>query len=581
MPVKALIQQQVTRARTMEWRKLLPNRKTAKQDGIAGLISGIANLPGEMASGVLAGVNPILAINTLIVGMPIAGMFSSTRSMMFDTTGAMILVAADGLADRQGDDRAQAMIVIALTAGIFQIVLGMLGLGQLTKFVSNAVMTGFLSGIAVMIILGQLWDLTGFVGEGGSKLEKTWQLITNINDIDIPTTIVGIGSLIVMIVLQRTKLATFNLLIGLGVAMLAAWIFRLFDSDTIALVKGLGAIPRQLPSFGLPEFRLIPNLILAGVAVGAVGLIQGAGVAQQYPNHGGRESDDSRDFLAQGIGNTASSFFGGMPGGGSLSGTALNVASGAKTRWAFIFQAIVALALVLVFSDLLGLIPMSALAAMLILIGAQAIRFPSIKAVMGSTPASIVAMIATFIATLLIPLQQAVVLGVILAAILFIYRSSSDIKIYAREETERGPREIEPPVDLPSDRVTVLDVYGSLFYAGARTLGKLLPKPEHAAHAVVVLRVRGRGQIGTTFLDVVSRYAERVHANGGRLLLSGIEPEIKERMNRTGHLARIGEENIYLATSYVGESTRAAFEEGQAWLNTLDRQAEERVPPPA
>jgi SulP family sulfate permease len=269
-----------------------------------------------------------------------------------------------------------------------------------------------------------------------------------------------------------------------------------------------------------------------------------------------------------------------MPGGGSLSGTALNVASGAKTRWAFIFQGIVALALVLVFGDLLGLIPMSALAAMLILIGAQAIRFPAIKAVMGSTPASIFSMIATFIATLVIPLQQAVVLGVIVAAVLFIYRSSSDIQIYAREETEKGPREIDPPADLPSDRVTVLDIYGSLFYAGARTLGKLLPKPEHATHAVVVLRVRGRGQIGTTFLDVVSRYAERVRANGGRLLLSGLEPDIKERMARTGHLAKIGEENIYLATSYVGESTRAAFEEGQAWLNTLDRQDEETVPVP-
>jgi len=580
MPVKTLIQQQVARARTMEWRKLLPNRKTAKQDGIAGLVSGIANLPGEMASAVLASVNPILAINTLIVGMPIAGMISSTRSMMFDTTGAMILVAADALGNRQGDDRAQALIVIALTAGVFQIALGVLGLGQLTRFVSNAVMTGFLSGVAVMIILGQLWDLTGFVGEGGSKLEKTWQLITNINDVNIPTTIVGIGSLIVMIVLQRTRLATFNLLIGLGMAMLVAWMFRLFDTDSIALVKDLGAIPRQIPSFDLPELRLIPKLILAGIAVGAIGLIQGAGIAQQYPNPGGKESDDSRDFIAQGIGNTASSFFGGMPGGGSLSGTALNVASGAITRWAFIFQAIIALSLVLAFGNLLGLIPMSALAAMLVLIGAQAIRFRTIRSVLASTRTSSFAMIATFVATLLIPLQQAVVLGVIIAAILFIYRSSSDIKIFALDETEKGLRETEPPAVLPSDQVTVLDIYGSLFYAGARTLGKLLPKPDDAIQAVVVIRVRGRSEIGTTFLDVVSRYAQRIRANGGRLLLSGIDPNVKERMSRTGHLAAIGEENVYLATSFVGESTRAAFEEGQAWLNTIDTKAKESVPPP-
>jgi SulP family sulfate permease len=128
--------------------------------------------------------------------------------------------------------------------------------------------------------------------------------------------------------------------------------------------------------------------------------------------------------------------------------------------------------------------------------------------------------------------------------------------------------------------VTVLDIYGSLFYAGARTLGKLLPKPDDAIQAVVVIRVRGRSEIGTTFLDVVSRYAQRVRANGGRLLLSGIDPNVKERMSRTGHLAAIGEENVYLATSYVGESTRAAFEEGQAWLDTFDAKAEETVPPP-
>lgn len=547
----------------------MPDRATLKQDGLAGFISGVVNLPGEMASAVLAGVNPIYAINTLIIGMPLAGMLTSTRLMMFDTTSAMTLVAADGLGHRSGDDRAQALIVIALTAGIFQIVLGLLGMGQLTRFVSNSVMTGFMSGVAVMIILGQLWDLTGFQGEGGSKLDKTWQLLADLGQVDIPTTIVGIGSLIVMILVKRTKLANFNLLIGLALAMLAAWIFRLFDSNSIALVKGLGEIPRQIPTPDMPELRLIPSFILAGVAVGAVGLIQSAGIAQQFPNPGGKESDDSRDFLAQGVANTAVSFFAGMPGGGSVSATALNVSAGARTRWTYLFQALVALALMLVFSDLLGLIPMAALAAMLILIGAKSIRFRSIKSVTNSTLQSTFGMIATFVATLVIPLQQAVVLGVILAAVLYIYRSSSDIRIFQVTESDRGIAEVEPPAELPSDNVTVLNIYGSLFYAGARTLGKLLPSPEAAHHAVVVLRVRGRGEIGTTFLDVVSRYAERVNGNGGKLLLSGLDSDLKDRMERTGHLARIGEENVFVATSYIGESTRAAFDAGQAWLATF------------
>src|SRR6478609_8562475 len=134
MPVASSLQQRLSQLRTIhprEWRSRVPDRATLKQDGVAGFISGIVNLPGEMASAVLAGVNPIYAINTLIIGMPLAGMLTSTRMMLFDTTSAMTLVAADGLGSRSGDDRAQALIVIALTAGVFQLVLGLLGLGFL------------------------------------------------------------------------------------------------------------------------------------------------------------------------------------------------------------------------------------------------------------------------------------------------------------------------------------------------------------------------------------------------------------------------------------------------------------------
>jgi len=549
--------------------------RSARRDGFAGLIGAIVNIPGEMAMGVLAGLNPIHALNTLMIGMPAAAVLGSTRLMMFDTTSAMVLVAAGSIGDRSGDERAQAMIVMALTAGLFQLVLGVLGLGQLNRFVSSAVMTGFLTGVAVLIVIGQLGDLTGYQSANASKIARTFDLLAHITQIDGPTTAIGIGSLLAMIGLRATRLARFNLLIALIAASIAAWLFRSIGSHPVALVNGLGTIPRSLPSLRIPALDMLPALILPGVAVG---LVQAAGVAQRYPNPDGAESRASQDFLAQGVANIACGFVQGMPGGGSLSGTALNVAGGARTRWALLFQAAFVVLLVLIFSDLLGLIPMTALAALLIYMGASTIKVSGVRAVLVSTRTSASAMLVTFVATLVMPLEQAVLLGVILAAVLFLYRASTDIRLVQIVPEDGGFRECPPPAQLASDRVTMLDVYGSLFYAGARTVGRLLPSPRGASRAVVVLRLRGQSNLGVTFLDVASAYARQLQAGGGTLFLAGVDPAVKRQMAKTGHLREIGEDHVFKAGTLVGASTGAAFRAGQAWLGPQKAQSSARMP---
>lgn len=544
--------------------KTLKGRVTnLREDAIAGTTSAVANVPGDLASGVLAGVNPVHGLYTLMIGMPIAAIFTSTRKMMFDATSAMTLVAVAGLGSREGEERVQALIVIGLVAGLFQLALGLLGLGFLTRFVSNSVMTGFLTGIAVLIILGQLWDLTGYSGDGGSKLKQAVELLGHLSEIDPWTTVIGVGSVAALFLLDRTPLKQFNLLLVLAVATVLAQLPWL---DSVVLVKSLGEIPRSLPAFLVPELRMIPDFVLTGVAVGVVGLLQAAGVAQRYPNGGGEEPDDSRDFLAQGIANVVGSCFRGMPGGGSLSGTALNEAAGARTRLSLFIQAGVVVVLVLAFSDLLSLIPMASLAAILVYSAVLAIKPKAITTVVGTTRSSALTLAVTFVATLLVPLQQAVVLGIVLAAVLYIYRSSTEVRLVQIKRVDRHVVEAEPPAVLPSNQVTVLDTYGSLFYAGARTLSQQLPKVEGAERAVVVLRIRGHGDLGSTFLGVISRYAEQLRERGGALLLSGVDAAVKTRMSTSGHFSAIGEEHVFVAGSAIGESSEAAVAAGQALL---------------
>ncbi len=552
--------------------------KIGKPDLLASLTTGIANIPDGMASAVLAGINPVYGIYTLIIGTPVAALSISTQLMMFNTTSAMTLVAVDGLGERQGDDRAAAIFTIALVAGAFQLVLGILGLGMLTKFVSNSVMIGFLTGIATLIIMGQLWDLTGYEGEGGSKLEKTAQLFSNLRDVDPATTAFGVGSLLLMFLLMRTRLGAYNLLIVLSLSTAVAWIAGF---DSVLLVSSLGEIPQSLPSFEVPSFSLIPDMLLAGIAVGAVGLLQAAGVAQAYPNPDGSENDDSRDFAGQGAANIACSFFNGMAGGGSLSGTALNVGAGARTRWASVVQAGVVLVAVLLFGGLLSRIPMAGLAALLIYSAVLSFKLPAIATVSRTSWTSFAGMAVTFLATLVMPLQQAVMVGIALAAVLFLYRASLDVRV--RQMHVVGDRLVvsDPPKELPSNAVTVLDVDGNLFYAGARTLEKILPDPKSSRHAGVVMRLRGQAEIGSTFFKVIGTYAGDLRARRGVLLLAGIDPSVKERMDRAGQLDPIGADRVFLAGNVIGESTTDALRAGEAWLAALPQDQLEPVSEPA
>lgn len=538
--------------------------KIEKSDIMAGITTGIVNVPDGMGSAMLAGVNPVHGIYTLIAGTPLASMTLSTKLMMFNTTSAMTLVAVDGLGSRTGDDRAMALLVIALVAGAFQLILGLLGLGVLTKFVPHSVMTGFLTGISTLIIMGQLWDLTGYSDDlGGTKIEKTARLLANLGEVDPWTTAIGVGSIVLMVILGRTKLANFNLLIALAVG---AIVTAIASPPTVELVSSLGGIPRSLPRFDIPELAMIPKMLIAGIAVASVGLLQAAGVAQAYPNPDGSPTSDSRDFMAQGMANISSSMFGGMAGGGSLSGTALHVGAGAKTRMAGVIQGLVVIVVVLVFSDALGYIPMAGLAALLIFAAFSSFKFEAIQTISHTSLTSVLSMVATFIATLLIPLQQAVMFGVVLAAVLFVYKASGDVRIQEITVIDNRLVTSDPPLILPANETTVLDVVGNLFYAGARTFGKMLPDANGVPRAVVVMRLRDQHDLGSTFFKVVEEYGTTIRKNGGQLILAGVEPEVVDRMTRTGLMEKLGPENVYTAGAVIGDSVMEAEKAGDAWL---------------
>jgi SulP family sulfate permease len=296
-------------------------------------------------------------------------------------------------------------------------------------------------------------------------------------------------------------------------------------------------------------------------------LVQGVGVSQSVPNPDGSRSSVSRDFIAQGVSNVASGIFRGLPVGGSLSATALNVISGARRRWASIFAGIWMAVIVIGVPGIVSYVAMPALGALLILAGASSLKPQTLRSFLRTGRSSRLAAITTFLATLLLPIQAAVGIGVVLSALLYVNRSATDVSVVQLVERPDGRIEERASArQLASNDVTILDVFGHLFYAGARTLEEMLPSPRGAERPVVILRLRGQAALGATLIDVLSRYSEELVRVGGRLYLSGLSEEVHQQVVRTDKLRLAGPVRLYEATPIRGESTRAALGDAEGWL---------------
>lgn len=296
-------------------------------------------------------------------------------------------------------------------------------------------------------------------------------------------------------------------------------------------------------------------------------LVQGAGVAEVAPNPDGSTADTNRDFMAQGIGNIASGLLRGQPVGGSVGQTALNIAAGARGRPAAILSGVWMLVIVALFSGQVGYIAMPTLAAILIFAAVSSIRMARIDTVLRTDLVSRLGFGSTFVATLFLPVAQAVGIGVVLSLMLQLNREATDLRVVRLEPTSDG-RLVESPAPAvpPGNEATLLDVYGSLQFAGARTLQAFLPDPQGSRHAAVILRLRGRETLGATALVVVADYGDRLRAAGGRLFLSGVGPELVEHLRRTRRVDVEEAVTVMPESPDIGASTLAAYRAAQEWF---------------
>ena len=262
-----------------------------------------------------------------------------------------------------------------------------------------------------------------------------------------------------------------------------------------------------------------------------------------------------------------------------MSETSINISSGAKTRLANIISGLFIILLVLLFGGFLELVPMPAIAALLIVAGFESIKMGDIEDVRDTGPGPRLIMIITFAATLFLPIQEAVLAGVVLSLLHFIYRSSNDVHVLAIKRRPDGALEkVQAPEKLPSDKVTALSLYGSMFFASAYLLEETLPSPAGVKQAVAVLHLRGLEVVGSTFIKVIERYAERLQEAGGTLFLAGVTQQVYEQLEKTETTHTIRPEYIFIDSDILGHSMLLAIDAAEAWLAS-DRSIDEDSEP--
>jgi len=532
-------------------------------DLLAGASGAAVGAPQAMGFAIIAGVSPVYGLHTAVVATIVGALTTGSILMTVIPTNALVLVVGSTLPAYANDDPLGHLFTLTMMVGVIQLALGRLRFGNLFRFVSNTVMTAFVSGAGALIIIGQLHALAGLERQGpGSAVMRIGDWLQQLPQTQAHSLFIGLLSIAVILALKRTRLKYLAMLLSLlccsALVQLAGW-------HEVSLTGDLMPVPAGLPQAVLPTPAYIPQLAPAALAIALLASVQSAGLSRMIPQPDGSYASTHRDLTGQGLANLAGGLFQGLPAGGSLSRTAINLSVGARSRMANVFAGLFIAAILLIFGPLIERIPLPALAGQLIVAATSLINPAALRTAWRVNLAARSALLGTLGATLLLPLEYSIYIGIVISLLFYAWSSAHNLQVRSLVQTRDGAfRETSLPRQLPGRSPLVVTVAGQLYFAAVPLLEERLPQPVAGnARPVVVLRLRDNHYLGSTGIRLLKEYAGKLEAAGGRLLLAGISPDVHSQLQRTDELQ--GLEPVFLAEEVIFASTQRALAWAEAW----------------
>jgi SulP family sulfate permease len=546
---------------------------------IGGFVAGLYSVPEGIGYASLAGINPMLGIYAGMVPVAIAAAFTGSVLLMSTLTSAIALTMG-GILDEAGYAAAQvpqAVFTMALLAGLLMVVLGALKLGVIVNYVSNAVMTGFVMGVAILIMVGKASDIFGYDPAGFSnKIVKAVDIVLHPGSWDPTTAAVGVGTIVLAFALKAVpQLSKYALVLVVIIGTAVVWLLSLDTAvieDSFTIPTGLSALPIPTSLDQLPHPEMIPTLLVGSAAIAIVGLAQGAGIRPAFPNPDGSTASASRDFLGQGLGNVAGAFFQSAPTGGSLSRTAVSADGGATSRVAGFAAAGTVVLLVVLLGPVVGQIPEAVIGGLLFVIGVELVtgRIPDARLAWRTGLRPMALFLITLVLTLTIPLQWAIIGGAFLSLAAYVVASGSRPALVALErDGEDWLVSDDIPLTLPTDEPLLVRYAGPDFFADVPTVAERLPAADPKGPGVLVLDTGVLGAYSSTMLKELAKYHAQLDAAGSGLVLIGVSERARTTLAATGLLQTLGTDNVLPADPHLVAAVESGMERGRTLLAQL------------
>ena len=510
------------------------------KDVTAGIIVAIIALPLSIALALASGVGPEAGIFTAIVAGFVISALGGSSVQIAGPTAAFATIVAEIVAH----DGMDGLIVATILAGIFLILMGLCHFGSLIKFIPFTITTGFTSGIAVTIVIGQLKDFFGLTYPNGVKpietVEKFEAVINNFSTINMDAVIVGGVSLAILIIAPYI----FKRIPGSLLAVIAGILMVQFLPLKVNTIGNLYTISNALPTLHFPSLSLnriqcaLPNALTIAV-LAAIESLLSCVVADGMIN--GKHRSDM-ELVAQGAGNIASALFGGIPATGAIARTAANIKNGGKTPIAGMVHSITLVIVLVVLMPYAGMIPMPTIAAILFIVAYNMCQWRTFVNLVKTAPKSdVIVLVTSFVLTVIFDLVVAIEVGMVLACLLFIKRMSEETKVNGWTYVDEDTPDVDEHLQKLPLQIRVYEISGPLFFGAAGVIEEIVVKDFTTC---LVLRMRSVPALDSTALNALKDLVQVCKSKGITVVFSHVNDQPMKVMEKAGFIELVGEENF-------------------------------------
>lgn len=540
-------------------------RELSRDVGAGATVAAVA-VPQAMAYALIAGVPPEYAIYTAIIPTLIASLLGSSSHLIYGPTNALSLLVFSATGAYEGANRLEVVFLLTVLVGVVQVLIALLRLGDLTRYVSESVLLGFLAGAALLVALGQVENLLGLRHLGSAEhhpLYRLWLTVSAGGPVNARAVVIGIMTVLLILALQavgrRLRFEIPSMLLSLIVAAAFAWSFGWTSAQGQASVPVVGVVPQRLPWPRVPDATpgLIGSLSGSALAIAFLGMVESLAIGKSIAAQTRQRLDYNRQCFAEGMANMGGGIFLCIPGGGSLTRSAINFQAGAATRVSGLLSAVVVAAVLLLFAPLARYVPRAALAGILFVTAWRIVDRQRLVDCLRATRADAATVLVTAGTALFINIEFSILVGTFLSFLFFVPRAA---KLQAHELVV-GPGRLlreRQPDDPQCTRMALFSLEGEMFFGAAPELDDHLDELRRRADdgaRIIMLRVKRARNPDVVCMERLRHFVGEMHGREIVVIFCGVRKDFADVLANMRSERWLAPEHLFLEEPTVGSST--------------------------